>query len=76
MSNTYLQSAQDLLVIDIKVPVASGSPLQVDSLGTITAYDLSLDGLEFNTPGSLAVEVVDSSWALSAKDTVPAPASD
>jgi len=60
------------------IGAVNGGPytLSVDSLGTITAYDLPLDGLEFNTPGSLTVEVVDSSWALSAKDSVPVPASE
>jgi hypothetical protein len=56
----------------------AGGPytLAVDSLGTINSGEIPLLDLEFNVPGTLTVEVVDSSWALSATASVPVPASE
>jgi hypothetical protein len=56
----------------------AGGPytLPVDSLGAIALDEIPLTGLEFNVPGTLSIEVVDSSWNLSATASVPVPASE
>lgn len=58
------------------IGTVNGGPysLTVDSDGTITAYGLPLSGLEFNTPGSLTVQVAEPG-GLSAVSTAAVPAS-